>query len=77
MEDFKNVWYNKLTSGFGTDFTMQTIWAVPPGIALTDSDSTVITGLTTKYKNTLAQPIPEYFQLPFSFYSLMVVFPNF
>ena len=42
---------------------MQTIWAVPPGIALTDSDSTVITGLTTKYKNTLAQPIPEYLVL--------------
>ena len=45
-----NIYYDILTSGFGTDFTMQTIWAVPPGIALTDSDSTVITGLTKRYK---------------------------
>ena len=42
---------NILTSGFGTDNTIQTIWAVPPGIDLTDSDNTVMTGLTRKCIN--------------------------
>ena len=39
---------NVLTSGFGTDCTTQTIWTVSPGIVFTESDSTVITGLTIR-----------------------------
>ena len=54
---------------------MQTIWAVPPGIALTDSDSTVITGLTKSCKwkslgcqsNTVKHPFEGWAQV-FQYY---------
>ena len=46
-----------LTSGLGTDNTIQTIWTVPPGIALTDFDNALTTGSTESKAGTFLRVV--------------------